>query len=92
MFKDYKPFKFFVTIALILFILGLIIGSPVIVEFIKTDYITKLPSAVLATGLVILSVIVAQCGVILDTVVKHQKQRDELNLINYYQMENKNRR
>ncbi len=90
MYKDYKPFKFFTTIAIILFILGLIIGVPVIVEFIKTAYITKLPSAVLATGFVILSVIVAQCGVILDTVVKHQKQRDELNLINYYKNENKN--
>ena len=44
-------------IALILFVLGIIIGIPVIVEFLKTSYITKVPSAILATGIISLSAI-----------------------------------
>ena len=64
MLKDYKPLKFFLSIAIIFFVLGLIIGIPVIYEYILTRYITKVPSAVLSTGLMIFSVIIAQCGVI----------------------------
>ena len=88
MFKDYKPIQFFGTIALILFILGLIVGIPVISEFIKTQYITKVPSAVLATGLMMIAVIVGQCGIILQTVVKQHKENYELNLLRYSQIEN----
>lgn len=87
MFKNYKPLKFFTTIAVIIFILGLIVGIPVIIEFAKTNFITKVPSAVLATGLVILSVIIGQCGVVLDTVVKNNKENYELNLLRYKQLE-----
>ncbi len=87
MFKDYKPLRFFGVIAGILFIIGLAFGIPVIVEFFKTRYITKVPTAVLATGIMILSVIVGQCGVILDTVVKHHRESYELNLLRYKQLE-----
>ena len=41
MFKDYRPFKFFGIIAIIFFILGLLVGLPVLIEFFKTAYITK---------------------------------------------------
>ena len=88
MFKDYKPFQFFGIIALILLVLGLIAGIPVIIEYVKTAYITKLPSAVLATGLIMLSAIMFQCGLILQTIVKQHKENYELNLLRYEQMEN----
>ena len=54
MFKDYQPFKFFGIIALIFFLVGILIGLPVLIEFFKTSYITKVPSAILATGVMIL--------------------------------------
>ena len=87
MLKDYKPMKFFLSIAIIFFILGLIIGVPVIYEYILTKYITKVPSAVLSTGLMIFSLITAQCGVILDTVVKDDKEKYELELNKYTTLE-----
>lgn len=91
MYKNYKPLQFFTYIAIIVFLIGLLIGCPVIIEFFKTKYITKVPSAILATGLVTLSVIIGQCGVILDTVVKINKENYQLNLLRYEQLE-KNRR
>ena len=87
MFKDHKPLKFFTIIFAILFILGLLVGIPVIVEFYKTGYITKIPSAVLATGIIILAVICEQCGIILHTIVKQHKENYELNLLRYKQIE-----
>ena len=87
MYKDYKPLRFFSYIAIILFLIGLIVGLPVIVEFFKTRYITKVPSAILATGLVTLSVIIGQCGVILDTVVRLNRENYQLSLLKYKQYE-----
>ena len=87
MFKNYKPLQFFTIIAVIIFLIGIIVGVPVLVEYFKTQYITKVPSAILASALVTLSVIVGQCGVILDTVVKQNRENYELNLLRYKQME-----
>lgn len=87
MYKDYKPLRFFSYIAIILFLIGLIVGLPVIIEFFKTKYITKVPSAILATGLVTLSVIIEQCGVILDTVVRLNRENYQLSLLKYKQYE-----
>ena len=83
MFKDFKPLAFFGLIALILVIIGLIIGVPVIVEFAKIRYITNVPSAVLATGIMIFAIITLQCGVVLDTVVKQNREKYEIDLLRY---------
>lgn len=59
MFKDFKPRQFFWTISMIFVIIGLIVGIPVITEFIKTRYITKVPSAILATGIMLFAIIIS---------------------------------
>lgn len=53
-----------------------------------TGFITKVPSAILATGIMIFALIIAQCGVILDTVVKQNREKYELELLRYTQIEN----
>ena len=58
-------------------------GIPVLVEFAKTHYITKMPSAILATGFMMLSAISLQSGLILDTIVKANREKYELELIKY---------
>lgn len=87
MLKDFKPRQFFWAVSVIFIILGLIIGIPVIVEFAKTGFITKVPSAILATGIMTFAIIIAQCGVILDTVVKQNREKYELELLKYDQIE-----
>lgn len=88
MFKDFKPRQFFWIVAIIVAIIGILIGLPVIIEFAKTGFITKIPSAILATGVMTIALIIAQCGVILDTVVKQHKEKYELELLRYTQIEN----
>lgn len=77
-FKNYKPFIFFTIISAILFVLSLIFGVPVIVEFCKTGLVPKLPSAVLATGFAIFGALAFSVGVILDTLVMQHKQNLEI--------------
>ena len=87
MLKNYHPFRFYTGVAAIFFLLGLLVGIPVVVEFLKTSYITKVPSAVLATGLMIIAVLAEQCGIILETVVRVNRENYELNLLRYTQIE-----
>ncbi|MCL6636865.1 MAG: glycosyltransferase family 2 protein [Alicyclobacillus sp.] len=79
-FKDYKPLAFFGTCAVICCLLGLAVGIPVISEFVRTHWISKVPSAILAVGLMVLSTISVTCGFILDTIVRHHRELYQLLL------------
>lgn len=77
-FKDYKPLFFFSTLSIIFFIAGLILGLDPIREFIEYRYVYKVPSAILATGLMIFSLLFFAIGVILDTIVRYEKFNFEM--------------
>ncbi|WP_449603919.1 glycosyltransferase family 2 protein [Paenibacillus sp. Marseille-Q9583] len=80
LFKDYKPLIFFNMWALIFLVFGLVVGVPVVIEFFHTSYVTKVPSAVLAVGFILLSIMSLSCGLILDTVVSNSRKQYELQL------------
>ena len=73
-FKDYKPLYFFGVMSLFFFFLSMIIGTPVVVEFVQTGYINKVPSAILSTGLMLISVLSLFSAFILDTMVKQHRE------------------
>lgn len=64
---------------------GLIIGVPVVVEFIRSRYISKVPSAILSVGLMVLSTIFVNCGLILDTIVRQHRENYELFLNRFFE-------
>ena len=80
LFRDYRPMAFFGWVSLILVVLGMIAGVPVIVEYLDTSYVTKLPSAVLAVALVICAALSFVAGVILDSVSRANRRRWELDV------------
>ncbi|MGG5357551.1 MULTISPECIES: glycosyltransferase family 2 protein [unclassified Enterococcus] len=84
MFKDYKPLFFFGIWTIFFLVLGLLFGIPVIREFMLTGLISKIPSAILSTGLMTLSSLSLVTGLILDTVVTNTKKEYELNLYHVY--------
>lgn len=77
-FKDYRPLLFFGILSFLAFALGLGIGLPVVVEFMETGLVPKFPSAILASGLMISSLLFVVTGLILDTVAKIHRADFEL--------------
>ena len=73
--KDYKPLLYFGIISIVTFIFGLLVGIPVIREFNLTHYVTKVPSAILSSSLMIVTLLFVSLGLILD----HQKNIDRMN-------------
>ncbi|MBO4352572.1 MAG: glycosyltransferase [Eggerthellaceae bacterium] len=84
LFKDYKPMALFGWVALVLIVLGLIVGIPVVVDFARTGLVERLPSALLAVALVISGLLSLVSGLILDTVVKGSRKQYELLVIEAY--------
>ena len=78
LFKNYKPLTFFSIISVLFILIGLLVGIPTIVEYFETGFVSKFPSAVLATGLILIGVLNFITGVILDTVVTHSRINYEL--------------
>lgn len=89
LFKDYLPFKFFSLVAAVFVALGLAAGIPVVAEFAQTGYVSKVPSAILAVGLVFCGALAFSTGCILDTVAKATRKRWELDV---YRAEDEMRR
>ena len=74
MFRDYKPLAFFGTIGLILVALSLVPGSIVIVQYLQTGLIRRIPSAILAVGLGLSGLITVVVGVILHTIAQRFRE------------------
>ena len=68
LFQDYRPLTFFGLIGGTLIVAGLIPGLIVIDEFLRTGLILKMPSAVLAVGLVLSGLLSIVLGLILTTI------------------------
>lgn len=84
LFKDYKPLGFFSLIALVFFVIGLVLGIPVIAEFAATGLVPRFPTAILAVAFCGLAALMLVCGLILDTVVKGNRRDWELRAIEVY--------
>ena len=74
LFKDVKPTVFFGGFALLFGVVGIVLGAGVIIEFMDTRYVTRLPTAVLATGLMLLAFLALACGLILDSVARGRRE------------------
>jgi glycosyltransferase involved in cell wall biosynthesis len=70
LYKNERPLRFFSSIAGVLIAVALALGIPLIVTFIKTGLVPRQPTAILATGLVLLSALSVVAGMILDTVTR----------------------
>lgn len=70
LFRLERPMLFFGTIGGILALASILLSVPLAITYAQTGLVPRLPTAVLATGLMILAFLSIFCGLILDTVVR----------------------
>lgn len=83
LFKEYKPLAFFGWVALILIVLGLAVGIPVIAAFLESGVVLRIPSTILAVGLVFCGCLSFTAGLILDSVAKASRKQWELTVYQF---------
>lgn len=76
-----RPLFFFGGIAAFMAVCGLAIGSMPVIEFYRTGLILHIPSAILASGLMVCAVTTAAIALILDSVARMHRHDAELRVI-----------
>jgi len=79
--KEERPLPFFAAIAAALLLAAVLLFVPLLAEFLRTGLVPRLPTAVLATGLVLLSSLSLTCGLILDSVTRGRKELKRLSYL-----------
>lgn len=80
LFKNYKPLLFFTLLSLFLASIGLIVFVPIFLNFLETGLVPKIPSLIVSLLLLLSSFLSFMSGVILDTVVKSERQNAEIQM------------
>lgn len=80
LYKDYRPLAFFGICALILLVVAVGLFVPVLVTYLETGLVPRLPTLVVCGIFGVLSMLAFSCGLILDTVVQKHRQLHEIQL------------
>jgi len=74
LFREERPMVFFSLIALVLALVGVALGLPVVWEFTETGLVPRLPTALLATGIMVLAFLSLVAGFVLDNVTRGRRE------------------
>ncbi len=80
LYRAERPLPFFGAIGVMLAIMAVGFGIPVVITYMETGLVPRLPTAVLATGLMILAFLSTAIGLVLDTVTRGRR---EMKLLAY---------
>jgi glycosyltransferase involved in cell wall biosynthesis len=78
--KEEKPLQFFAFFFVLLATGAVILEVPIVLTYLRTGLVPRLPTAVLGTGMMLLGFLSLTCGLVLDTVTRG---RIELKRLQY---------
>ncbi len=74
LYRAERPLMFFTGIGLALALASIGIAVPIVVTFLETGLVPRLPTAILSTGLMVLAFLSAAVGLVLDTVTRGRRE------------------
>lgn len=76
-----RPLRFYSVLALLLAILGISLGLPLFVTYLDTGLVPRLPTAILSTGIGLLSAMSFVTGVVLETITIGRREVKQLHYL-----------
>lgn len=83
LYKNYRPLSFFTWVAVILALIGVVFLIPVLIDYVRTGLVPKMPSFVASVFFFICGIQSFFGGLTLQTIVKSDKQDFEIKLNEY---------
>ena len=80
LYKNYRPLRFFMFLAIVLAIVSLILFVPVFATFIQTGLVPRIPTLIVSGFFGLAALISVFCGLILDTLICKNKQDFEFQM------------
>jgi glycosyltransferase involved in cell wall biosynthesis len=78
LFKEVYPLRFYGILAAGLSLLAFALSLPLLFTYIETGLVPRLPTAILVTGMVLLSAICMVCGLILDSLARSRLEQKSM--------------
>jgi len=83
LFRLERPILFFGSIGAVLGLIALILAVPLLFTYLETGLVPRFPTAILATGMMILAFLNGMVGLILDTVVRGRRETRRLAYLSH---------
>lgn len=80
LFREYKPFKFFMLVAAVLWLIAFGFFVPVFIDYLQTGMVLKFPTVIVCGVVATVGTLMWICGIILEVMVKKHRQLYELML------------
>lgn len=90
--KEERPFAFFASIGCLLALTAIGLAIPLLLEFLETGLVPRIPTAVLSSGLMLVSVMSFVCGLVLDTVTRGRRELKRMHYLLHAGFTNKEER
>jgi Glycosyl transferase family 2 len=74
LYRSERPLAFFSALGLCLATASVVLAAPILVTYLKTGLVPRLPTAVLSTGLMLLASLSIVAGLVLDTVTRGRRE------------------
>lgn len=78
LFKEIRPARFFGVLSLLLLAGALLLALPLLLTYLETGLVPRVPTAILATGMTLLAGIFMVCGLILDSVARGRLEQKRM--------------
>lgn len=78
LFREERPLAFFSLVFGVLATTAIALASPIVVTYLETGLVPRLPTAILATGIMLLAFLSLASGFILDTVTQGRRELKRL--------------
>ena len=79
--KEERPLQFFSCISLLLAAISIGLAWPIFITYLETGLVPRFPTAILATGIMLLSFLGFFSGLILDTVTRGRREIKRLHYL-----------
>ena len=80
LFREYRPFTFFTSVAVLLWAAALVLFVPVFMEFLRTGVVLRFPTLIVSGVVAVMGMLLWVCGIILTVIVKKHRQMYEILL------------
>lgn len=81
LYKELNPFRFFGAIAFALIAAALALGLPIVHTYLQTGLVPRLPSAVLASGIMQLGFMSLGCGLVVESISQGRREAKRMRYL-----------
>jgi len=72
--KEERPLAFFGGIGVFFGVVSIVLGVPIVIEYLETGLVPRFPTAILASAIMVIGVLSVMSGLILDTVTLGRRE------------------